>query len=50
MYEEQLSNGEDYSQGALFFASTACVNSGGCWAAKVMRRLFEHDGHVFFAP
>lgn len=42
--------GEDYSQGALYFASTGCVAAGQCWAARAMRTLFEHDGHVFFAP
>ena len=41
-------NGEDYSQGALFFASVSCVNAGKCWAARHYKRLFEHDGHVFF--
>ena len=41
-------NGEDYSQGALFFASVSCVNSGRCWAANHYKRYFEHDGHVFF--
>ncbi len=43
-------DGEDYSQGALYFAATYCVERGNCWAANHMRTLFEHDGHVFFAP
>lgn len=39
--------GEDYSQGALFFASVQCVTQGG-WHSTHLTRLFEYGGHVFF--
>lgn len=40
-------SGTDYSEGALFFATTASVERG-CWAAKNCTLLFEYNGHVFF--
>ncbi len=39
--------GEDYSEGALFFAATASAGDGS-WFATHLRRLFEYNGHVFF--
>lgn len=39
--------GEDYSEGALFFAATASAGEGS-WFAIHLRRLFEYNGHVFF--
>ncbi len=39
--------GEDYSEGALFFAATASAGDGS-WFAIHLRRLFEYNGHVFF--
>ena len=39
--------GEDYSQGALFFA-TDYASSEGSWFATHLKRLFEYNGHVFF--
>jgi hypothetical protein len=41
-------DGEDYSQGALYFAMNSIADT--CWAGRTMRHLFEHDGHTFFAP
>ena len=40
--------GEDYSEGALFFAATASAGEGS-WFATHLRRLFEYEGHVFFS-
>lgn len=40
--------GEDYSEGALFFAATASAGEGS-WFAANLRRLFEYEGHVFFS-
>lgn len=42
--------GEDYSEGALYFASTTVVDGKGCWASRHFRELFRYSGHVFFAP
>lgn len=39
--------GEDYSEGALFFAATASAGEGS-WFDTHLRRLFEYEGHVFF--
>ena len=39
--------GEDYSQGALFFA-TEYASREGSWFATHLKRLFEYNGHVFF--
>ena len=39
--------GEDYSQGAYFFASSWLVNLGG-WHAETLTRLCEYGGHVYF--
>lgn len=39
--------GEDYSEGALFFAATASAGNGS-WFAIHLKRLFEYNGHVFF--
>lgn len=39
--------GEDYSEGALFFAATASAGEGS-WFARRLQRLFEYKGHVFF--
>lgn len=39
--------GEDYSEGALFFAATASAGEGS-WFALNLNRLFEYEGHVFF--
>ncbi len=39
--------GEDYSEGALFFAATASAGEGS-WFATHLKRLFEYNGHVFF--
>lgn len=39
--------GEDYSQGALFFAAVYCVTPD-CWHAKNLIRLFEYGGHIYF--
>lgn len=39
--------GEDYSEGALFFAATASAGDGS-WFATHLKRLFEYNGHVFF--
>ncbi len=39
--------GEDYSQGATFFASVAYAGEGS-WHARSLRRLFEYGGHVYF--
>lgn len=39
--------GEDYSEGALYFASTASAGPNS-WFAKNLVKLFEYNGHVFF--
>lgn len=39
--------GEDYSQGALYFAATWAVTPDS-WHATHLKRLFEYDGHIFF--
>lgn len=39
--------GEDCSQGALYFASTASVNRGN-WHSRNLKKLFEHSGVVYF--
>ncbi len=39
--------GEDYSQGALFFAAKASVTPYS-WHATRLTRLFEYGGHVYF--
>lgn len=39
--------GEDYSEGALFFATVASSGEGSFFATK-LKRLFEYNGHVFF--
>lgn len=39
--------GEDYSQGALFFATEYSAREGS-WFATHLKRLFEYNGHVFF--
>lgn len=42
--------GEDYSQGALYFAAERVVDGGGCWASRHFPELFRYEGHVFFGP
>lgn len=39
--------GEDYSQGALFFAAVHCVTPD-CWHVNNLTRLFEYGGHIYF--
>ncbi len=39
--------GEDYSQGATFFAARASAGAGS-WHASALTRLFEYGGHVYF--
>lgn len=39
--------GEDYSEGALFFATVASSGEGS-WFATHLNRMFEYEGHVFF--
>lgn len=39
--------GEDYSQGATFFAAKASTGAGS-WHASALTRLFEYGGHVYF--
>ncbi|MBE5964506.1 MAG: cell wall hydrolase [Lachnospira sp.] len=39
--------GEDYSNGALYFCSTASYNRGN-WMRWHLKELFSHDGHIFF--
>ena len=39
--------GEDYSQGALYFAATWAVTPDS-WHTTHLKRLFEYGGHVFF--
>jgi len=40
--------GEDYSQGALFFASLSVANIPNSWHETALTRLFIHGGHVFY--
>lgn len=42
--------GEDYSQGALYFAAERVVDGSGCWASRHFSELFRYEGHVFFGP
>lgn len=39
--------GEDYSQGALFFAAVHSVTPN-CWHSNNLARLFEYGGHIYF--
>lgn len=39
--------GEDYSQGATYFCSTASAASGN-WHSRALHRLFEYGGNVFY--
>ena len=39
--------GEDYSQGALYFAAVYCLTPDS-WHIKNLNRLFEYGGHVYF--
>ncbi len=39
--------GEDYSQGATFFAAKSSAGAGS-WHARALTRLFEYGGHVYF--
>lgn len=39
--------GEDYSQGALFFAADYCLTPNS-WHTTNLKRLFEYGGHVYF--
>ena len=39
--------GEDYSQGATFFAAEYVVTPD-CWHSRTLIRLFEYGGHIFF--
>ena len=39
-------NGEDYSQGALFFR--AVLGAEGSWHERALTRLFDHGGHRFY--
>lgn len=39
--------GEDYSQGATFFAAHRSAGAG-TWHGNTLKRLFEYGGHVFF--
>lgn len=42
--------GEDYSQGALYFAARKYANSDNMrWFDESLEFLFEHGGHEFFA-
>ena len=38
--------GEDYSQGALFFAAVYSVTPN-CWHTNSLKRLFEYGGHIY---
>lgn len=40
--------GEDYTQGALYFAAERVVDGNGCWASRHFTELFRYEGHVFF--
>lgn len=39
--------GEDYSQGATYFAAVYVVTPD-CWHSRNLQRLFEYGGHIFF--
>ena len=42
-------NGEDYSQGALYFmARSASSSNNVTWFDRALTRLFKHGGHEFF--
>lgn len=41
--------GEDYSEGATYFAAVSSAGPSS-WHALNLRRLFEYGGHVFFIP
>lgn len=46
---ERLLNGEDYSQGALFFMSNkGTLTRGKRWIRNKLTFLFEHQGHEFY--
>ncbi len=40
--------GEDYSQGATYFCSTASAASGN-WHSRALHKLFEYGGNVFYS-
>lgn len=40
--------GEDYSMGALYFATVKLVDTTGCWASRQCEELYRYGGHVFF--
>lgn len=40
-------SGENYSQGALFFAAPYCLTPES-WHNQALTRLFEYGGHVYF--
>ena len=40
-------SGEDYSQGATYFSSTWSAAAGN-WQSRVLTRLFEYGGNVFY--
>ncbi|NLZ81951.1 MAG: cell wall hydrolase [Clostridiales bacterium] len=43
-------NGEDFSEGALFFSARSMVDPDDMtWFDRNLKWLFEHDGHEFFA-
>lgn len=44
---ERALTGEDYSQGATFFAAHRSAGAG-TWHGSTLRKLFEYGGHVFF--
>ncbi len=44
---ERALAGEDYSQGALFFAAPYCLTPES-WHNQALTRLFEYGGHVYF--
>ena len=42
-------DGEDYSQGALYFMARSASNPGNVtWFDRALTRLFRHGGHEFF--
>lgn len=42
---ERVMNGEDSSQGALYFRS---VHSKGTWHDRALQRIMEHGNHIFY--
>ena len=42
---ERVLNGEDSSNGALYFRS---VHSSGTWHDNALRRVAEHGNHIFY--